>query len=51
MPDRYVQQFELEFVGLRNVRMPVRTPQVLKEDADCRDPAMRHLQKINAMSR
>lgn len=30
MPDRYVQQLEL----------PLRTPQVPKEAADCREPAM-----------
>jgi len=43
MLDRYVQQLELEFVELRDVRMPLRTPQVPKEAADCREPAMWHL--------
>jgi hypothetical protein len=43
MPDRYVQQLDLGFVGLRDVRMPLRTPQVLKEAADYRELAMWYL--------
>ena len=35
VPDRYVQQLELGFAGLRDIFMPLSTLQIPKEDADC----------------